>query len=79
MQVIVLAPTAGLFDAAASLVTLPGSEGQFGVGDYHTALVANLAAGDVVISTETGDTIFTIEGGVAEIRDNVCTILAEIA
>jgi len=59
-------------------VVLPGVEGYFGVLAHHAPLVAALGKGTLTIS-EGDDTLtrYTVEGGFAEVADNVLTVLAD--
>lgn len=59
-------------------VTLPGAEGYFGVLAHHAPLVAALGKGKMVIH-ETDDSVseYLVDGGFAEVSQNVLTVLAD--
>jgi F-type H+-transporting ATPase subunit epsilon len=62
-------------------VTIPGLEGDFGVRQGHSSLVAAVRPGVVEITTQEGDEpqkIF-ITGGFADVTATNCTVLAEEA
>lgn len=61
------------------MVTVPGTEGDFGVLEGHSPMVSTLRAGEVAIYKSLGATPETIalDGGVAEVSEKGLTILAE--
>ncbi|HMS21097.1 ATP synthase F1 subunit epsilon [uncultured Sphingorhabdus sp.] len=61
------------------MVTVPGTEGDFGVLEGHSPMVSTLRAGEVAIYKTQGAAPETIalDGGVAEVNENGLTILAE--
>ncbi len=61
------------------MVTVPGTEGDFGVLEGHSPMVSTLRAGEVAIYKSQGATPETIalDGGVAEVSEKGLTILAE--
>lgn len=66
-----------LFDAEATLVTLPGSDGVFTVLAEHEAFVSTLTLGEAHVTGADGKTYhFEIpKGGVAEVSENQVTVL----
>jgi F-type H+-transporting ATPase subunit epsilon len=75
-----LSPSKKLVGKAATMVTMPGSEGEFGVLAGHALLMANLQAG--VVQIYDGQTItdrIFIAGGFAEVSATQCTLLAQDA
>mgnify|MGYP003409162504 CR=1 FL=1 len=61
------------------MVTVPGTEGDFGVLEGHSPMVSTLRNGEVAIYKTQGATPETIalDGGVAEVSEKGLTILAE--
>ena len=56
-------------------VTLPGALGKFQVLNNHAALIAVLTAGTVAYVTSDNETLEqNIEGGIADIKDNVVSV-----
>ena len=76
MQVELITPDQKVFEGEAVSVKLPGSIGGFEVLDNHAALISSLGQGKVEIKSDKGE-VYTIDGGVAEIRNNKLVILAE--
>ncbi len=60
-------------------VIAPGRRGLFGVLVNHAPAVVQLKIGRVDVRAVGGDKLYTISGGVAEIRDNVMKIMTESA
>jgi F-type H+-transporting ATPase subunit epsilon len=61
------------------MVTVPGTEGDFGVLEGHSPMVSTLRNGELAIYKSQGaapETI-TLDGGVAEVNENGLMILAE--
>lgn len=81
MIVQVVSPEAKLFEGECVQVSLPGSEGRFGVLHGHMNMVAALEAGDIEIILEGQDTplVFKSSDGFVDITPERCTILVEKA
>ncbi|WP_242096759.1 MULTISPECIES: ATP synthase F1 subunit epsilon [unclassified Sphingomonas] len=63
------------------MVTVPGTEGDFGVLEGHAPVMSTIRDGALVIQRTQGaapETI-VIEGGFAEVNDRGLTVLAERA
>ena len=76
LRLVVLTPERELVDEMVLEVTAPGAYGQIGVLPNHAALVTSLEAGTLSYKTGRGETRLNIEGGFAEVRDDVVTVLA---
>jgi F-type H+-transporting ATPase subunit epsilon len=64
----------------ADMVTLPGTDGYFGVLDRHMPLITTLKPGVIDVSGGTlGDQRFFVLGGFAEVSPHKVTVLAEEA
>lgn len=63
------------------MVTVPGTEGDFGVLPGHAPLVSTLRDGELQVFASAGaaPTIIRVEGGFAEVNERGLTILAERA
>jgi len=57
MKLEIVTPDGVIFDANVKQVTLPGSEGEFGVLAHHATLVSLLDTGVIVIDSENGTEI----------------------
>lgn len=67
-----------LYEGPADIVVVPGSEGEMGVLPNHTPLLTTLDLGFVRVRNDDEETIFTIAGGVMEVRPHIVTILADV-
>jgi F-type H+-transporting ATPase subunit epsilon len=57
MKLEIVTPKGVIFDGEANQVTLPGSEGEFGVLPEHASLVSLLDTGVMTVTTAKGTTI----------------------
>lgn len=75
-----VAPERLLVSRTVGMVTVPGSEGDFGVLAGHSPLVSTLRTGVIEIQDEgtVTERIF-VAGGFAEVSAERCTVLAEDA
>jgi F-type H+-transporting ATPase subunit epsilon len=76
LRLVVLTPERQLVDEMVLEVTAPGAYGQIGVLPNHASLVTSLEAGTLSYKTAQGEKRLTIDGGFAEVRDDVMTVLA---
>jgi F-type H+-transporting ATPase subunit epsilon len=74
----VIAPEETIFSGVATMVTIPGSEGEFSVLAGHVNFISALGEGMVLIY-QNNDLIksFEVKGGVAEVNQNGCIILVK--
>jgi len=75
----IYSPERELFDDQVREVTAPAAWGQIGILPDHAALVTTLDAGELSYKQDGRTGRFQIGAGVAEVRDNVVTVLAESA
>jgi F-type H+-transporting ATPase subunit epsilon len=75
----VYSPEQELVDADVLEVTAPGVYGEIGVLPDHAALVTMLDAGTLSYKDGARTVRLAIGGGLAEVRDNVMTVLADSA
>jgi len=74
----IVTPEGQIFSNDIKDVTLPGSEGEFGVYPGHASLVSLLQAGVIDIELENGKhEIVAINWGHAKIDENSVTVLAD--
>lgn len=66
-----------LFSGEATMVEVPGADGQLGILPHHAALLSTLKAGALEIRTGSGEEIFFVSGGFLEVSDNRVTVLAD--
>lgn len=79
IHVEIVAPDKMLYSGDVQMVTLPGSDGQMGVMGGHAPLLTTLGIGEIVLHGEGEPEFMAVSGGVAEIRPNKITILADVA
>jgi len=69
-----------IFAGEASMVFVPGSQGELGIAPRHAPLLTTLKAGEVRVQTEGGEEqVFYVGGGALEIQPHVVTVLADTA
>jgi len=76
----IVTPAKLLFSKNADMVVVPGSEGDFGIMPGHAPMLSQVRAG--TIDVYDGDKVSTqifVEGGIAEVSAERCTVLAEEA
>ncbi len=79
IQCVVVTPERTWLDAVVDSVVLPADDGELGVLHGHSPLVARLGHGE--LRTRTGDIVqrYFVDGGFAQVRDDVVTILTHRA
>ncbi len=78
MRLEIVTPDGQIFANNVKSVTLPGSEGEFGVLPHHASLVSLLKTGVIDIELTSGEhEIVAIDWGHAEIDEEKATILAD--
>ena len=75
LKCVVVTPEKTLFDEMVEFVALPVFDGELGVMPGRTPVIARLGYGE--LRTRVGTTIhrYFVDGGFAQIRDNVVTVL----
>jgi F-type H+-transporting ATPase subunit epsilon len=69
-----------IFSGAASMVFVPGSQGELGIAPRHAPLLTTLKAGEVRVQSEGHEEqSFYVGGGSLEIQPNLVTVLADTA
>jgi F-type H+-transporting ATPase subunit epsilon len=64
-------------DEMVDEVVAPGVLGEFGVLPGHVPFITLLAEGEVRYKKGSSEQKLTVEGGLAEVRDNKVTILTD--
>jgi F-type H+-transporting ATPase subunit epsilon len=79
VQCVVVTPEKTLFDEAVHFVALPLYDGELGVLPGRSPLIGRLGFGE--LRTRTGDVMrrYFIDGGFAQVRDDVVTVLTNRA
>jgi len=76
MEVQIITPDSTLFNGEATLVVVPGIDGQIGILNNHAPLVSSLVKGVVKVKHNEKEDLFDIPGGVVEVSLNKITVLA---
>ena len=75
----VVTPERRVLSEAVDAVTLPGLGGELGILPGHTPLISQLQTGVLSYTTAGKMLQLHVSGGFIEIRDDVVSVLAEIA
>ena len=79
MKLEIVTPEKLVFSQNIEMATLPGVEGEFGVLQNHSPLIAELQEGEInIYASQNGGTptqTFSIDGGVAQVTADTCTVL----
>ncbi len=79
MRFELVTPEKLMLSIEATYVTVPGSEGEFGVLEGHMPLVSTLQPGRLSVETPDGTQHFNVTEGFAEVTANSVTVLTEKA
>ena len=75
-----VSPESVLMSQPVKQVVIPGAQGDFGVLADHAPLLSSIRPGVVRVTYENDEThMVFVGGGFADVKDNLCTILAEEA
>lgn len=79
MKLEIITPEQIYFSGDVTSVTLPGTSGLFTVWENHAPLISSLAKGKIsfVDVKDKQETVLTVDGGFAEISNNVVTVCVE--
>jgi len=78
MKLEIVTPNGVIFDADVKQVTLPGSEGEFGVLANHATLVSILETGVIVIDDANGNEIaVAINSGYVKVDEEKTTCIVD--
>lgn len=80
LQVDIVTPERQLISQPADMVILPGAAGQMGIMAGHAPLLTTLAAGEIVLYADNEEQeVLAVGGGLAEVRPDHVTVLADTA
>jgi F-type H+-transporting ATPase subunit epsilon len=77
MKLKIITPEQIYFSGEVTSVTLPGTNGFFTVWENHAPLISSLKKGKVSYVADKNQTELNVEGGFAEISNNVVTVCIE--
>ncbi|MCB1177142.1 MAG: ATP synthase F1 subunit epsilon [Leptospiraceae bacterium] len=75
-EISVISPEKVLYTGEANHTVIPGSDGSFGVMANHAPLIAELGIGVLKIENGTETLQMVVDGGFAQIKNNVVNVLA---
>jgi F-type H+-transporting ATPase subunit epsilon len=75
LKCVVVSPERQLLDTTADYVTIPLYDGELGVLPGRAPLIGRLGFGEVRIRKEGKTQRLFVDGGFAQVRDNVVTVL----
>lgn len=78
MKLEIITPEQIYFTGEVTSVTLPGSIGLFTVWENHAPLISSLKEGKISYLADKKETELNIEGGFAEVSNNVVTVCLEL-
>lgn len=78
MKLEIITPEQVYFSGEVTSVTLPGTSGLFTVWENHAPLISSLMHGKISYMADNQETELTIEGGFAEVSNNIVTVCLEI-
>ena len=78
-EIDIATPEKLLLQQAAESAQIPGKDGYMGILPGHAALLSELAAGALSVTSGGETKNFTVSGGYVEIRDNHVRVLADSA
>ncbi|MCE3037850.1 ATP synthase F1 subunit epsilon [Helicobacter anatolicus] len=79
LMVNVIAPYGKIFSDTVESITLPGSEGEFGVLDGHSDLLSCLKVGVIEINRKSQRSLIAINWGYAKIQAHQVDVLVDSA
>ena len=75
----IVTPDGTAFSDDVQMVTLPGSEGQFGVLPQHIPLMTQIVPGELIVRQNGADRLFAVGEGLVEITADSVAILTDMA
>jgi F-type H+-transporting ATPase subunit epsilon len=75
VRCVIVTPERAVLDAVCDLVVLPMYDGELGVLAGRAPLVGQLGPGELRLKTGTNVARFFVDGGFAQVRANVVTVL----
>ena len=74
-----VSPEAELFTGEVDQVDIPGTEGDFSVLPNHAPVMAAIRTGSILVTNDSEQTAYFVQGGFADVTPEGLTILAEKA
>jgi len=78
MKIEIITPDKKVYTGDIKSIRVPGKKGSFQVLNDHAPIISTLENGPVIMVDQSGkETIYTISGGVIEVKMNKIILLAE--
>jgi len=77
LQLQVITPSRVIVDEIVDEVVAPGVLGEFGILPGHVPFITLLAEGEIKYKRGSSEQKLSVEGGLAEVRDDKVTILTD--
>ena len=77
MKLEIITPEQIYFSGEVTSVTLPGTSGLFTVWENHAPLISSLKNGKITFIADKNETELNVDGGFAEINNNIVTVCIE--
>jgi len=80
VKLIITSPSGTVYSSDVAHVSFPGSAGRFAVYPMHAPIISTLKKGDIVcFSRKEEQTVFPIQGGFVEVKDDQATACIEMS
>jgi len=77
MKLEIITPEQIYFSGEVTSVTLPGTSGLFTVWENHAPLISSLKNGKITYIADKNERELNVDGGFAEINNNIVTVCIE--
>lgn len=77
MKLEIISPDKLVYSGEVDSVNLPGTAGKFTILPRHAALISSLKAGEITIQEGSETTVFKIDGGFAEVKNEEISVCVE--
>lgn len=77
LHLTIVSPAKAVFDGEASLVEIPGVEGDFGVLPGHAPFFSMIRPGVITVHRDSGNLRYFVSAGYADVSPEATTILSE--
>lgn len=77
MKLEIITPEQVYFSGEVTSVTLPGKNGGFTVWKNHAPLITSLTKGKISYMSDNNENEFTVDGGFAEVSNNIVSVCIE--
>lgn len=77
MKLEIITPEQIYFSGEVTSVSLPGKNGSFTVWQNHAPLITSLTKGKISYMSDNNENEFTVDGGFAEVSNNIVSVCIE--